>query len=96
MGKEFETVTPESVGIESSAIMELLDELNLIHNHTRQILMHEKDARKQSWTLPRKHYSRKDLAKKGLFKDYEYLDLLAIPRIRRQCYYPFFHTCASK
>ena len=29
-------------------------------------------------------YSRKDLAKKGLFKEYDYLDLLAVSHIRRQ------------
>ena len=64
--------------------VELMTELNLIHNHTRQILLHEKDARKRSWTLLRRHYSRKDLAKKGLFKEYDYLDLLVVPSIRRQ------------
>ena len=61
-----------------------MTELNLIHNHTRQILLHEKDARKRSWTLLRRHFSGKDLSKKGLFKDYEYLVLLAVPRVRRQ------------
>ena len=35
--------------------VELMTELNLIHNHTHQILLHEKDARKRSWTLVRKH-----------------------------------------
>jgi hypothetical protein len=64
--------------------VELMAELNLIHKHTRQIPLHEKDARKRSWTLLRKHYSRKDLAKKGLFKEYDHLDLLEVPGIRRQ------------
>lgn len=34
--------------------------------------------------LLRKDYSRKDLDKKGLFKEYDYLDLLAVPCIQRQ------------
>jgi hypothetical protein len=34
--------------------------------------------------LLQKHYSRKDLAKKGLFKEYDHLDLLEVQRIRRQ------------
>ena len=45
---------------------------------------HEKDARKRSWALLRKYCSRKDLAKKGLFKEYDYLDLLAVPSIERR------------
>jgi hypothetical protein len=39
--------------------LELMTELNLLHNHTRQILLHEKEAKKRSWTLLRQHYSRK-------------------------------------
>ena len=64
--------------------MELLAKLNLLHNHTRQILLHEKDARKRSRTMLRRRFSRKDLAKKGLFKDYDYLDLLAVSHVRTQ------------
>lgn len=64
--------------------VELMTELNLIHNHTHQILLHDKNARNCSWNLLRKNYSHKDLAKKGLLKEYDYLDLLAVPHIRRQ------------
>ena len=59
-------------------------ELNLLHNHSYQILLHKKEAKNRSWNLLRKHYSRKDLSKKGILKDYDYLDLLAVPHIRRQ------------
>ena len=58
--------------------VDLMTELNQIHNHTRQILLHEKDARKRSWTLLRKCYSRKDLSKKGLFEEYDYMNLLDV------------------
>ena len=64
--------------------LELMTELNLLHNHTRQILLHEKEAKKRSWTLLRQHYSRKQLAAKGIMKEYNYLYLLEVPRIRRQ------------
>jgi hypothetical protein len=39
--------------------LELMTELNLLHNHTCQILMYEKEAKNRSWTLLRQHYSRK-------------------------------------
>ncbi len=51
MGKEFETVTPESVGIESSAIMELLDELEsgFTEPHGLMIMRHGKICAKGWW-----------------------------------------------
>ena len=61
-----------------------MTELNLLHNYARQTLLHEKEAKRRSWTLLRKHYSRKRLAAKDIKKDYDYLDLLDVPRIRRQ------------
>jgi hypothetical protein len=64
--------------------LELMTELNLLHNHTRQILLYEKEAKKRSYTLLRQHYSRKQLHAKGIKKEYDYLDLIAVPRVRRQ------------
>ena len=51
MGKEFETVTPESVGIESSAIMELLDELEsgFTEPHGLMIMRYGKICAKGWW-----------------------------------------------
>ena len=70
-----------------------MTELNLLHNHTREILLHEKEAKNRSWTLLRQHYSRKQLAKKGIMKEYNYLYLLAITRIRRQT--PVLPDCSA-
>jgi hypothetical protein len=64
--------------------LELMTELNLLHNHTRQILLYEKEAKNHSWTLLRQHYSRKQLHAKGIKKEYDYLELIVVPRVRRQ------------
>ena len=70
-----------------------MTELNLLHNYARQTLLHEKEAKKRSWTLLRQHYSRKQLAAKGIKKDYDYLDLLVVLRIRRQT--PVLPQCST-
>lgn len=52
-----------------------MTELNLLHSYARQTLLHEKEQKKRSWTLLRKHYSRKQLSAKGIKKEYDYLEL---------------------
>ena len=76
------TTSVEShIKLDQKERLELMTELNSLHNHARQTLLHEKEAKKRFWTLLRHHYSRKQLVAKGIKKDYDYLDLLAIPRI---------------
>jgi hypothetical protein len=64
--------------------LEMMTEINLLHNYARQALLYEKEQKKRSWTLLRKHYSRKQLSAKGIEKEYDYLELFEVPRIRRQ------------
>ena len=73
--------------------LEMMTELNLLHNYARQTLMHEKEQKKRSWTLLRKHYSCKKLSSKGIKKEYDYLELLEVPRIRRQT--PVLPQCSA-
>jgi hypothetical protein len=38
--------------------VEMMTEINLLHNYTCQALLHAKENQDRSWTLLRKHYSR--------------------------------------
>jgi hypothetical protein len=64
--------------------VEMMIELNLLHNYTRQALLHVKELQDRSWILLRKHYSRSQLKHKGIEKDHDYLNMFEVPRIRRQ------------
>jgi hypothetical protein len=73
--------------------VEMMTEINLLHNYARQALLYEKEQKKHSWTLLRKHYSRKQLSAKGIEKYYDYLEMFEVPRIRRQT--PVLPQCSA-
>lgn len=64
--------------------VEMMSEINLLHNYARQALLHAKEQHNRSWTLLRKHYSHKQPSANGIEKEYDYLNLFEVPRIQRQ------------
>ena len=67
--------------------LEMMIELNLLHNYARQALLYEKEQKKRSWTLLRKHYTRKQLLAKGIKTKYDYLEQFEVPQFKgkHQC-----------
>jgi hypothetical protein len=58
--------------------VEMMVEMNLLHNYTRQALLHLKELQDRSWILLRKHYTRSQLKTKGIEKDHVYLNMFEI------------------
>ena len=72
------------IKLDGKVKLEMMAEINLLHNYTRQAFLHEKELHKRTWTFLRKHYDLKQLSAKGIENEYDYLKFFEVPCIQMQ------------